>query len=42
MIATIVSWFVKIVLLLGVLAIVGAGILMSFGSESEEYTKKAK
>lgn len=42
MIATIVRWFVNIVLLLGVLAIVGAGILMSFGSESEEYTKKAK
>lgn len=42
MIATVVRWFVNIVTLLGVLAIVGAGIMMMFGSDSEEYTKKAK
>ena len=29
-------------MLLGVMAIAGAGILWAWGSESEEYTKKAK
>ena len=42
LIATIVRWFVNIVTLLGVLAIVWAGVMMMFGSDSEEYTKKAK
>ena len=42
LLATIIRYFINIVLLLGVLAIVGAGILMSFWSDSEEYTKKAK
>jgi hypothetical protein len=38
----IVQWAVYIIMLLGVLAIAGAGILWAFGSDSEEYTKKAK
>jgi hypothetical protein len=38
----IVKWFVYISMLLGVLAIVGAGILYAWGSDSEEYSKKAK
>ncbi len=42
MIATIVRWVVNIILLLWVLAIVWAGIMMAWGSDSEEYTKKAK
>ena len=41
-IGSIIKWFVYIIMLLGVLAIVGAGIMMAFGSDSEEYTKKAK
>ncbi len=41
-IGSIIKWFVFIIMLLGVLAIVGAGIMMAFGSDSEEYTKKAK
>lgn len=39
---TLIKWFIYIIMLLGVLAIVGAGIMMTFGSDSEEYTKKAK
>lgn len=39
---TLIKWFIYIIMLLGVLAIVGAGIMMAFGSDSEEYTKKAK
>ena len=35
-------WVVYITMLLGVMAIAGAGILWAWGSESEEYTKKAK
>jgi hypothetical protein len=42
MFAQIVRWVVNIVMLLGVLAIVWAGILWAWGSESEEQTKKAK
>lgn len=38
----IVRWIVYVVMLLGVLAIVGAGILWAWGSDSEEQTKKAK
>ena len=38
----IVRWVVYVVMLLGVLAIAGAGILWAWGSDSEEYTKKAK
>ena len=38
----IVKWVVTITMLLGVVAIVGAGILWTWGSDSEEYTKKAK
>lgn len=36
------KWFIYITMLFGVLALVGAGILWAWGSESEEYTKKAK
>jgi hypothetical protein len=36
------KWFVYITMLLGVLALAWAGILWAWGSESEEYTKKAK
>ena len=36
------KWFIYITMLVGVLALVGAGILWAWGSESEEYTKKAK
>ena len=35
-------WVVYITMLLWVMAIAGAGILWAWGSESEEYTKKAK
>ncbi len=42
MIREIVRWFVYIIMLLWVLALVWAGILWAWGSESEEYTKKAK
>ncbi|GAB0174502.1 MAG: hypothetical protein HHAS10_03810 [Candidatus Altimarinota bacterium] len=38
----IIKWTIYIIMLLGVLALVGAGILWAWGSESEEYTKKAK
>jgi flagellar basal body-associated protein FliL len=38
----IVKWAVYIIMLLGVLAIAGAGILMMLGSDSEEQAKKAK
>ncbi len=41
-IGKIIKWFIYIIMLLGVLAIVGAGIMMAFWSDSEEYTKKAK
>jgi hypothetical protein len=36
------KWFIYITMLLWVLALVWAGILWAWGSESEEYTKKAK
>lgn len=36
------KWVVYITMLLWVMAIAGAGILWAWGSESEEYTKKAK
>jgi Type IV secretion system pilin len=36
------KWVVYIVMLLWVFAIVGAGVMWSWGSDSEEYTKKAK
>jgi flagellar basal body-associated protein FliL len=42
MIREIIKWVVYIIMLLGVLALVGAGILWAMGSDSEEYTKKAK
>ena len=42
LIAAITKWFVYITMLLGVLALAWAGILWAWGSESEEYTKKAK
>jgi hypothetical protein len=42
MIASITKWFVYLTMLFWVLALVWAGILWAWGSESEEYTKKAK
>lgn len=42
LIAAITKWFIYITMLFGVLALVWSGILWAWGSESEEYTKKAK
>lgn len=42
LIREILRWFIYIVMLIGVLAIVLVGIFMAWWSDSEEYTKKAK
>jgi hypothetical protein len=42
MIAAITKWFIYLTMLFWVLALVWAWILWAWGSESEEYTKKAK
>ncbi len=42
LIGAITKWFIYLTMLFWVLALVWAGILWAWGSESEEYTKKAK